>query len=44
MVLPVFDDNEEYISFLFGGPNDGIIQTTFVNLPDFIRDVAKSYL
>jgi len=35
------DDNKEYISFLFGGPNDGTIQTTFVNLPDFIGDVAK---
>jgi len=35
------DSDEEYISFLFGGPNDGTIQTTFVNLPSFIGDVAK---
>ena len=35
------DSDEEYISFLFGGPNDGTIQTTLINIPDFIGDVAK---
>jgi hypothetical protein len=35
------DSDEEYISFIFGGPNDGTINASFVNLPDFIGDVAK---
>ena len=35
------DSDEEYISYLFGGPNDGTIQTTFVNIPNFIGEVAK---
>lgn len=35
------DSDEEYIMYLFGGPNDGTIQTTFINMPSFIGDVAK---
>ncbi|OUM64473.1 carbohydrate-binding module family 13 [Piromyces sp. E2] len=35
------DSDEEYISFIFGGPNDGTINASFINLPDFIGDVAK---
>ncbi|KAG4088722.1 hypothetical protein H8356DRAFT_1056260 [Neocallimastix lanati (nom. inval.)] len=35
------DSKEEYISFIFGGPNDGTINASFINLPDFIGDVAK---
>lgn len=35
------DANSKYISFIFGGPNDGTINTTFINLPSFISSKAK---
>lgn len=35
------DNNQQYISFIFGGPNDGTIRTTFKNLPSFIGSKAK---
>ncbi len=34
------DTNQKYISFIFGGPNDGTINATFVNLPSFISSKA----
>ncbi|MBE6049815.1 MAG: beta-xylosidase [Clostridium sp.] len=35
------DNNKKYISFIFGGPNDGTINTTFRNIPSFISSKAK---
>jgi len=35
------DEDEEYVSFIFGGPNDGTVNAIFVNLPSFIGDVAN---
>ena len=35
------DNDKEYISFIFGGPNDGTINTTFRNIPSFISSKAK---
>lgn len=35
------DNNNEYVSFIFGGPNDGSISTTIKNLPSFIGDTAR---
>jgi len=35
------DSDKEYISFIFGGPNDGTINAAFVNLPEFIGDIAR---
>lgn len=35
------DNNKQYISFIFGGPNDGTINTTFRNIPSFISSKAK---
>ena len=35
------NNNSKYISFIFGGPNDGIINTTFRNIPSFISSKAK---
>ena len=35
------DSNGKYISFIFGGPNDGTINTTFKNLPSFIGSTAS---
>nr|ASF57710.1 PR2455 [Piromyces rhizinflatus] len=35
------DSSQKYISFIFGGPNDGTINASFINLPDFIGDIAK---
>lgn len=35
------DNNQKYISFIFGGPNDGTINTTFRNLPSFISSKAR---
>jgi hypothetical protein len=34
------DSNNKYVSFIFGGPNDGTINTTFKNLPSFIGAAA----
>ncbi len=34
------DTDNEYVSFIFGGPNDGAINTTIKNLPEFIGDTA----
>lgn len=35
------DNNKKYISFIFGGPNDGTINTIFRNIPSFISSKAK---
>lgn len=35
------DKNQQYISFIFGGPNDGTIRATFKNLPSFLGSNAK---
>ena len=35
------DSSQEYISFIFGGPNDGSINAIFKNIPSFIGSVAK---
>ncbi|MBE6048789.1 MAG: beta-xylosidase [Clostridium sp.] len=35
------DKNKKYVSFIFGGPNDGTINTTFRNIPSFISSKAK---
>lgn len=35
------DSNRKYISFIFGGQNDGAITTTISNLPSFIGNTAK---
>lgn len=35
------DSSGKYISFIFGGPNDGTINTTFKNLPSFIGSTAS---
>lgn len=35
------DSASKYISFIFGGPNDGTINTTFRNLPAFIGSTAS---
>ena len=35
------DNNQKYVSFIFGGPNDGTINTTFRNLPSFISSKAR---
>lgn len=35
------DSNNKYISFIFGGPNDGTINTTFKNIPSFIGSTAS---
>ena len=34
------DTNAKYISFIFGGPNDGSINAVFKNLPSFIGSTA----
>jgi hypothetical protein len=34
------DSNSRYISFIFGGPNDGTISTIFNNIPSFIGSNA----
>jgi hypothetical protein len=34
------DSNAKYISFIFGGPNDGTINATFNNIPSFIGSNA----
>jgi len=35
------DSNKQYISFIFGGPNDGTINATFKNIPAFIGNTAS---
>lgn len=35
------DSSNKYISFIFGGPNDGTINTTFKNIPSFIGSQAN---
>ena len=35
------DSSQEYISFIFGGPNDGSINAIFKNIPSFIGSYAK---
>jgi len=35
------DNNKKYISFIFGGQNDGSINTTFRNIPSFIGSKAN---
>ncbi len=35
------DSNARYVSFIFGGPNDGTINTTFKNIPSFIGSTAS---
>lgn len=35
------DSNNKYVSFIFGGPNDGTISTTFKNLPAFVGSTAS---
>lgn len=35
------DSNQKYVSFIFGGPNDGTIRTTFRNLPSFLGNNAN---
>ncbi|SES85948.1 RICIN domain-containing protein [[Clostridium] polysaccharolyticum] len=35
------DKNSQYISFIFGGPNDGTIRTTIKNIPSFIGSAAN---
>ena len=35
------DSSQEYVSFIFGGPNDGSINANFKNIPSFIGDVAN---
>lgn len=35
------DSNQKYISFIFGGPNDGTIRATLKNLPAFIGSTAN---
>ena len=35
------DSNARYISFIFGGPNDGTINTTIKNIPSFIGSTAS---
>ena len=35
------DSSQEYISFIFGGPNDGSINAIIKNIPSFIGSVAK---
>ncbi len=35
------DSGAKYISFIFGGPNDGTISTTFKNIPSFIGSTAS---
>lgn len=35
------DSNQKYISFIFGGPNDGTIRTTIKNIPSFIGSTAN---
>ncbi len=34
------DSNAKYISFIFGGPNDGTINAVFKNIPSFIGSTA----
>ena len=34
------DSSQEYVSFIFGGPNDGSIKAIFKNIPSFIGSVA----
>lgn len=35
------DSSQEYINFIFGGPNDGSINAIIKNIPSFIGSVAK---
>ena len=35
------DSNQQYISFIVGGPNDGSINADFKNVPSFIGSNAK---
>ncbi|MDP4183387.1 MAG: dockerin type I domain-containing protein [Bacillota bacterium] len=35
------DSSAKYISFIFGGPNDGTINATFKNIPSFIGSTAS---
>ena len=35
------DSSQEYISFIFGGPNDGSINANFKNIPSFIGSIAR---
>lgn len=35
------DNNQKYVSFIFGGPNDGTIRATFKNLPSFLGNNAN---
>ena len=35
------DSNARYISFIFGGKNDGTISATFTNIPSWIGSTAK---
>lgn len=35
------DSNKQYISFIFGGPNDGNIRANIKNIPTFIGNKAK---
>ncbi|OUM63437.1 carbohydrate-binding module family 13 [Piromyces sp. E2] len=35
------DSSKEYVSFIFGGPNDGTINVNFSNIPSFIGSVAN---
>ncbi len=34
------DSNGKYVSLIFGGPNDGTVNTTFKNIPSFIGSSA----
>ena len=35
------DSSKEYVSFIFGGPNDGSINANFKNIPSFIGSTAN---
>ncbi len=35
------DSSAKYVSFIFGGPNDGTVSTTFKNIPSFIGSTAS---
>ena len=35
------DSSQEYVSFIFGGPNDGSINAVFKNIPSFIGSIAR---
>ncbi|ORX53724.1 hypothetical protein BCR36DRAFT_403428 [Piromyces finnis] len=35
------DDNSKYISFIFGGPNDGSVKATFKNIPSWVGSIAN---